>query len=204
MKNLPQRKKIRLQGYDYSQDGAYFITICTKNRAEIFCHIENGNAILNKYGKIVKDEIEKIPQIRKECVIDCYVVMPNHVHIIACLVGDDGNRPAPTVNYPKNASATMGGLPSAHTAHILSNMVKGFKGAVSRRFGFSPWQRSFHDRIIRNDNEYRLIAEYIENNPMQWENDCFYVQPVGDDGNRPANNGNHSANDSNCHQTAKG
>jgi REP element-mobilizing transposase RayT len=193
MKDLTQRKPNRLKSYDYSQNGAYFLTICTKNREEILSQIENGNILLSRYGEIVKQEIENISSIRKECVIEKYVIMPNHIHIIVHIVGDDGNRPKNS-NRPENSNRLSGvgklpqqsgilpqqsgilpqqsgGLPSTPT---VSNMVQGLKGAVSRHLGFSLWQRSFYDHIIRNENDYLRIAEYIENNPRNWLNDCFH------------------------------
>jgi hypothetical protein len=108
--------------------------------------------------------------------------MPNHLHFILALergmiaggysgglpstptrlVGDDGNRP---VNRPKFAS---------HPS--VPNMVQGFKGSVSRALGFSPWQRSFHDHIIRNEADYIRIVHYIEENPLRWESDCFFSE----------------------------
>jgi REP element-mobilizing transposase RayT len=171
MGKLPQRRLNRLPGYDYSQNGAYFVTMCTKNRAEVLSRIENGIVALTEYGEIIKDEIEIIPLIRKECIIDKFVIMPNHIHIIVRLVGDDGNRPVSP--HTHCVSGDAGGLPSAPT---VSNMVKGFKGAVTRSLGFSLWQRSFHDHIIRDENDYLRIAEYVENNPVNWETDCFYPQ----------------------------
>ena len=105
---LPVRKSNRLKGYDYSQNGAYFITICTKNRQEILGKIINERSILNEYGLVVKREIEKISVIRKECDIKQFVIMPNHIHLIVQIisdtVGDDGNRPAGNNAHPNNGT----------------------------------------------------------------------------------------------------
>ena len=89
-KELPIRKSIRLKDYDYSQAGYYFITICTK---KLLCRIIDDQSVLNEYGNIVKREIELLPAIRKECIIENFVVMPNHIHLIVHLVGADGNPP---------------------------------------------------------------------------------------------------------------
>ena len=100
MNELPKRKPNRLKDYDYSQNGAYFVTICVKNKHEMFGEIINGQPVLNKYGLVVKQEIENISAIRKECVVEKFVVMPNHIHLIVqIIVGDDGNRP---VDLPAN------------------------------------------------------------------------------------------------------
>ncbi|MCL2045939.1 MAG: transposase [Oscillospiraceae bacterium] len=166
MKELPQRKKNRLQGYDYSQSGAYFITICTKNRKALFGAVENSQMILNEIGKIVKQEIEKIPTIREECVIHEYIVMPNHVHMIV-EIKNTGDNP----NYIETQRDDC----HRPVRRSIPNMVQGLKGAVTRRLGFSPWHRNYHDHIIRNDKEYTRIAEYIINNPVKWNEDRFYI-----------------------------
>lgn len=178
---LPTRKRNRLKNYDYSQNGRYFITLCTKNKAHLFGNIERGEMVLNPCGLLVKAELERVPEIRAECVVERLVIMPNHLHFILALecvmaagglpstptppVWDDGNRP-----FNRLSSGKFALHPS------ISNMVQGFKGAVSRALGFSPWQRSFHDHIIRNEADYTRIARYIEENPLRWETDCFFSE----------------------------
>jgi REP element-mobilizing transposase RayT len=183
----PVRKRNRLKGYDYSCGGGYFITVCAKNRAHLFGYVEQGEMVLNSCGLLVKAELERITEIRAECVIEQFVIMPNHLHFILMLdcgrlagglpsaptridgaVGGDGNRPANDGNRP--VAGENAKRPS------VSNMVQGFKGAVSRALGFSPWQRSFHDHIIRNDEDYTRISRYIEENPLRWEFDCFFSE----------------------------
>ena len=160
MMELPIRKPNRLQGYDYSQNGAYFVTICAKDRHELFGAVVVGADIirpqLSDIGMIVENAISKISQIYHTVVIDCYVIMPNHIHIIIVITNNDDGR-----------------MISAPTT-TLSNIIGYFKQNVSRTIGFSPWQKSFHDHIIRNEKEYQKIAEYIENNPINWKDDCFY------------------------------
>jgi len=167
MKDLPYRKNLRLENYDYSQAGYYFITICVNGRQNILGDIIEGQILLSKYGKTVELDIESISTVRKECTIEKYIIMPNHIHMIVH-VGDDGNRPAEMRTDNKRADCH---LPLRRS---ISNMVQGLKGAITRRLGFSIWQRSFHDRIIRNQSEYDKIAEYIENNPAKWTEDRYY------------------------------
>jgi len=166
MKNLPTRKPNRLKGYDYSGAGYYFITICVKDRHEMLGNVIDGQTILNEYGHAVKREIENISAIRRECIVENSVIMPNHIHLIVriAIVGDDGNRPA-------NPRADR--HPPLQRKSI-SNMVQGFKGAVTRQIGFSLWQRSFHDHIIRNEADFSRIWQYIDENPARWHEDCFY------------------------------
>ena len=170
MKELPVRKNIRLKGYDYSQAGYYFITVCVKDRHEMLGEIINNRPVLSEYGLLVKREIENIPAIRKECIINNFVIMPNHLHMIAQIVGNDGNRSA----EPQKNDVSQRADCHPPLRKSLSNMVQGLKGAVTRRIGFSLWQRSFHDHIIRNEQDCMRIAEYIENNPLNWEKDCFF------------------------------
>jgi len=171
MEVIPARKPNRLKGYDYSSAGYYFVTICTKDRREFLGQIIDGLSVLNNYGHIVKREIEKISAIRKECIIENYVVMPNHIHLIVriVIVGDDGNRPSD--NRPSEPRADC--HPPLQRKSI-SNMVQGFKGAVTRQIGSSLWQRSFHDHVIRNHDDYALIWQYVDENPARWHEDCFY------------------------------
>ena len=165
-KELPVRKKIRLDGYDYSQAGYYFVTICVKGGHEILGEITNDQIILNEYGLVVTQEIQNIPVIRKECFVIKFVIMPNHIHLIVQLVGDDGNRPGTERRADCHPPLRKS----------VSNMVQGFKGAVTRQIGFSIWQRSFHDHIIRNEAEYRRICQYIDENPARWVEDRHYVK----------------------------
>jgi REP element-mobilizing transposase RayT len=213
MNNCPTRKPNRLRHYDYSRNGAYFVTVCVKDGRELLGRIvgddgnrpvytESGIAVgddgnrpvyieLSKYGKIVETEIKNIPLIRKEIRIDHYVIMPNHVHMIACITRDEGNRPAYTEpggiavgddgNRPENQRADC----HPPLRKSIPNMVQGFKGAVTRRIGFSIWQRSYNDHIIRNEEDYNRVAEYIGNNPRTWRPESDGIA-VGDDGNRPA------------------
>ena len=118
-----------------------------------------------------KREIENLSTIRKECVIDKFIIMPNHIHLILQII------------QPENRSAVHNRA-DCHPPlrESVSNMVQGLKGAVTREIEFSPWQRSFYDHVIRDEFDYNRIVEYIENNPANWVNDCLYVR---DDNNRP-------------------
>ncbi|MFA5076246.1 MAG: transposase [Patescibacteria group bacterium] len=155
-----ERKLNRWLGYDYSQIGQYFITICTHNKEMVFGDVINGKMVLNEYGKIAKKCWQQIPQHYLNIQIDIFVVMPNHLHGIIMI--DDpvgtGQCPVPTMRYG-----------------LLSKIVNSFKNVVtkqirSRDFHFQ-WQRSFHDRVIRNQWEYQKIYQYIKNNPKNWGKD---------------------------------
>lgn len=157
---LPKRKSIRLNGYDYSSCGAYFITLCTKDKKKLFWNSVGANCVrpneaqLSEIGKLVDFEINKISSIYNAVLIDKYVVMPNHIHMIVMIQSDEYGRPqvAPTV----------------------SRIVKQFKGSISKQIGFPVFQRSYHDHIIRNQSDYDEIWQYIGENPLKWQSDCYY------------------------------
>ena len=162
--SFPSRKLPRLKGFDYGKNGAYFITICSYEKKHLSGEIKNGEMYLSRIGEIINGEILNI-QIRYNNIrIDKYVIMPNHIHMIISISDAEGINPFPT---KKND---------------ISNVVGKFKAGVTRSVGNAfmhsekteMWQRSFHDHIIRNREDYDKIWEYIDTNPLKWELDCFY------------------------------
>ena len=150
--DLPKRKIIRLQNYDYSSSGAYFITICTGDHKTIFTHSvgaihESPEIELNNYGKIVDGYINQLNS-RFGISIDKYVIMPDHIHLLVTILPLAGGRPmgAPTV----------------------SNILNQLKGYVTKRIGFPVWQKLYYDHIIRDDTDYDAKWQYIDNNPSSW------------------------------------
>ncbi|MEG2711330.1 MAG: transposase [Clostridia bacterium] len=156
---LPKRKPNRLKDYDYSQNGAYFITICTKDRSELLWMVgariarPQAPAPLSAYGVVIEGAIQKIAAHYPCISVPKYVVMPNHIHMIL-VVANDGGR--------------------AMRAPTLATVLNQMKGYVTKQIGFSPWQKLYHDHIIRNEREYQKIWDYIDTNPSKWEEDCFY------------------------------
>ena len=198
MKNLPVRKPNRLKNYDYSQNGTYFITICTKNHEELFgtvvgeaiclplpqtdvpsqthvlpqTHISGITADNNVYTQITLSDIgnkieiaiNNIPKIYPDTSVDIYVIMPNHIHIILIIDNNNGRTDNNNGRHGRQ-------IASPTTVKTIIGQMKRF---VSMQCGFSVWQKSFHDHIIRNQKEYYRIVKYIKNNPMRWINDCYY------------------------------
>lgn len=175
------RKRNRLLDYDYSQYGVYFVTICTKDRKNLFWVIDNivgasiarpnEGYVLSDIGKIAEDGIKNISQYYS-VNIDCYVVMPNHVHILMEIVADGGRAMlAPTSDAASRYKENTGDVTST-----LSNIVRQYKGYVTKKIGFSPWQKSFYDHIVRNREEYLKIFEYIMTNPLKWNIDKYYTE----------------------------
>ncbi|MBI3223187.1 MAG: transposase [Nitrosomonadales bacterium] len=177
------RRSLRLKGYDYSQAGAYFVTVCVCNRECLFGEIEGGMMRLNKYGEIVASEWLRSADVRSEIECGEFVVMPNHLHGIVHIVGAYGNTPSSRDEHKMAYSHNKGVLPYAPTSpsRNIGAMVRGFKSAVSRRIneirgtpGEPVWQRNYYEHVIRNDDDYNCIAEYIANNPQRWMEDSLH------------------------------
>ena len=141
---LPKRKNIRLPNFDYGNTGAYFITICVKDRKPILSNIvgDDAHIVPKQYGIIVEKYIRNIPEIEK------YVIMPDHIHIIIRI--------------------NNGTMWASSPTKKVENIVRSLKTLTTKEIGQSIFQRSYYDHIIRNQTDYNEIWEYIENNPMNW------------------------------------
>ena len=151
-----RRKSIRLKQYDYSRGGAYFVTVCTKDREPLFWDADApvgatcGRPPLSEMGKIVEREIQRMSTVYPNVWVEKYVVMPNHLHLLICIGnGEQNGRPqvAPTV----------------------SRIMQQFKGITTKRCGRPLWQKSFYDHIIRDENDFMTRWTYIDTNPAQRE-----------------------------------
>jgi putative transposase len=195
---VPRRKSIRLKHYDYSQAGAYFITVCTHDRQCLFGEIQNGNMRLNQFGQMVADCWLDLPHHYPHIELHDYVVMPNHFHGIVVIVDTvrAGFKPARTepLQSARTESAMVGaGFKPASTnpaptnptptgRHGLPEIVRALKTFSARRIneyrntpGISVWQRNYYEHIIRNEAAYWKIADYIQTNPQRWLEDTYYV-----------------------------
>ncbi|MBW4532690.1 MAG: transposase [Pleurocapsa minor HA4230-MV1] len=181
------RRSIRLPGYDYSQPGAYFVTICAYQRQCLFGDVVNGQIILNQYGAIVADEWQKSSVIRQEIELDGWVVMPNHFHgivIIKNIVGKNRDRIVKNGNVNVGAN---GRSPLRDNALVqmksksLSSLMAGFKSIATKKINIlrdtpaTPlWQRNYYEHIIRDRDAMDKIRQYIINNPVSWEIDQLH------------------------------
>lgn len=162
----PARKPNRLKGYNYSQNGLYFLTLCTKNKECVLGRIVGGGDLdapqmmLSDYGKIVEKFIYSIEKAYDQITVMNHVVMPNHIHLIAMIYSEDNIFCRSETNTPAN--------------NVIPVMVSALKRFINKEIGFDIWQRSYHDHIIRNEKSFDKIWEYIENNPARWKKDCFY------------------------------
>ena len=159
---LPTRKQNRLKEYDYSTPNAYFITICTEKRKNLFW-MDVGviidrpkNVPLTNLGIFAQRSIENIPKYYPAISVDHYVIMPNHIHLLL------------QINTDVNGRSMI--------APTISTVVRLMKGTVSKQAGFAVWQKGFYDHVIRNDNDYLDIWNYIEGNPSKWTEDKLYIR----------------------------
>ena len=169
------RRSIRLKGYDYTQAGAYYVTIVCKHREHFFGKVVNGEMQLNELGKLAQDCWLAIPEHHLHADLDEFIIMPNHVHGI--LVLDDGGvrkgvqLNAPTPRDPDNPFSVM----SPHK-RALGVVVRTYKAAVTtgcrglNRYDFG-WQINYHDHIVRDEQDLERIRAYIANNPLNWDAD---------------------------------
>jgi REP element-mobilizing transposase RayT len=159
--NIHHRRSIRLKGYDYSQPGAYFITICTHLRERIFGEIVDGKMQLNQFSKIVQSHWRNLEKYHSHIQLDEFVVMPNHFHGIIII---NKNMMVDTASDRKQT-----GVPE---------VIRGFKTFSARQInkirhqsGIPLWQRNYYERIIRDEEELSQIQKYIINNPQNWTKD---------------------------------
>ena len=155
--NWKIRHNMRLREFDYSLPGAYFLTVCAKNRQQILSTIHEERIILSTIGQICEKQL-LLPEERYPIRLERHVIMPNHVHVLLSIYKAEQS-PAPTISdivctwksvTTKLVNAEM---------HTPRNML---------------WQRSFYDHVVRNEDDFRNIWQYIDDNPKKWELDRFY------------------------------
>ena len=199
---MRDRTNPRHPTFDYRSRAAYFVTLCTDDRRCLFGTVRRGRMSLNAYGRIVAREWNRSEAMRDEIVLDAFVVMPNHLHGIVCIVPPDVDDVSPrgydltvggtsmsTKTTPNDDVGPHGdaalhqrdghprwkeGRPQRH-AKSLGAMIAGFKGAATTRInqdrgtpGAPVWQARYHDRILRDEREWRIRRAYIDRNPARW------------------------------------
>jgi putative transposase len=147
------RRAPRLSGFDYSAEGAYFLTICAHRRQQVFARCEDDELRITSAGRVLERCWAEIPNHFPSVEVDVFVVMPNHVHGVLCLVGVDRVATLPVV---------VGSLKSAAAGEI--NALRGTPGA-------RVWQRGYHERIVRDEDELEAIRRYVLDNPAAWSAD---------------------------------
>nr|WP_317127982.1 transposase [Gelidibacter gilvus] len=209
---MHHRQSIRLKGYDYSQAGLYFITLCCQDRIHRFGKVENNAMILNEFGIVAYNEWMHTPNIRKNITLGEFIIMPNHIHGIIRIMRmaeshspgimsngefhssdntfnselhSGGNASNAELHSPRNvelnASDDRGVFktPLRSPSQTIGAIVRGYKSSVTKKLGIMGftdklWQRNYYEHIIRNEQSYHTISEYIINNPAKWTDDKFY------------------------------
>ncbi len=196
--SLKSRKPNRLKGYDYTQAGCYFVTVCAQDRQCLFGDIIEDQMVLNEAGKMAAYWWSKTESKFPHVELGEYVLMPNHIHGVVAIVGADpcvrpkreereSNEPQ---RYAENQQHQNQG---GHMGPPLQEIIRWFKTMTTNEYiqevksgRFPPfekriWQRSFYDHVIRDDDDLGRIREYIQNNPLQWaldeENPAYRVVP---------------------------
>ena len=162
---IPKRKPTRLKNYNYSTSGYYFVTICTHNRKNLLSNIIVGEGLplpqLTIQGEIANKYILLVSKKYPSVKIDKYIIMPNHIHIIMCIDNNGRGNPSPTIS------------------NVIGWLKYNITKQINRKYntiGTNVFQRSFHDHIIRDEDDYKKIWEYIDTNPIKWQDDCFYSE----------------------------
>lgn len=192
---IHHRRSIRLKEFDYSNAGAYYITLCSFERNNIFGTIENGQILLNECGEIIKTEWLKTPEMRSEIELDEYVIMPNHFHGIIWIDRRGTMHRALTERalseYEEN-TGTKHRAPTVEqfgkpTSNTIPTIIRGFKSSVTKQFnilrnnpGIPVWQHNYYEHVIRDDRDLLNIRQYIRNNHRNWDEDgnCQAVKDV--------------------------
>jgi REP element-mobilizing transposase RayT len=161
------RRSVRLKGHDYAQPGAYFVTVCTRDRECLLGEVADGEIRLNEYGMAVREEWLKTAELRENVEVEACTVMPNHVHGIVVITNGKGTaRRAPTERFGKPVADSiptiMRAFKSASTKHI---------NVIRRTPGTPVWLRNYYEHIIRYDDELKAIRQYILSNPANWTAD---------------------------------
>jgi len=154
------RRSIRLKGYDYSKEGAYFVTICAQERECLFGEVVNGEMVMNEAGAKVQAVWDELPCHYPQARLDAFAMMPNHVHGIVV-----------------SPSSTI----TPHPVPTVGEIVRGFKARCTHAInqmsnirGIRVWQRNYYEHIIRGEVDYNRIAEYISTNPQRWMSDTLH------------------------------
>lgn len=170
---MKKRKSTRLKGYDYSQSGYYFVTICTKDRKEWFGRVDGDEMHLSEFGEIARNFWAEITGHFKYVGLDEFSVMPNHVHGILII---EDNLVGNAYMRSQEGNAFMHSLQD-RTKMLLPKVIQQYKASVTRKINALKdgvnfgWQKSFYDHVIRNDKSLDNLRQYITNNPLKWELD---------------------------------
>lgn len=174
-----KHKQHRLPGYDYAQPGAYFITICTQDREHFFGSVTKGKVQLSEIGVVTEEFLLKTSDTFENSTLDCWVIMPNHVHMILVIHPNRGYAPRRVPTGLSDTKITFSPGIRPLDKNSISSIINHFKGNVKRwcnknQHEYFQWQSRFHDHIIRDESSLWRIRQYIRDNPRKWEEDRFF------------------------------
>ena len=167
--HLPERKPQRFNEFDYNTPAWYYLTMCTDDKKHLFGKVVNGSMLLNDFGKIVDNCWNEIPKHFANVQLDYYVIMPNHIHGIIILDVGDAN----CASRKSDEDRTKMKLPI-----VIQQFKRQCTQLIKTRYNYSGkiWQRSFYERIIRNEKELYQIRKYIDQNALKWELDDHIIE----------------------------
>ena len=184
---MPKIRSLRKPGYDYTQPGAYFITICSHGQQPLFGQVEAGQMVLSPWGEVVVEEWERTAELRPSIKTDAFVVMPTHVHGVMWLHADPEEFLATRVEAQRAAPLHASDI-NLLAPDALSTIVRAYKSAVTRRVNFARgtpgarvWQENFFDHIVRSEEALHFIRRYIKENPHRWHLDKYNADAVDKD-----------------------
>ncbi|NDV95793.1 hypothetical protein D0T84_12860 [Dysgonomonas sp. 521] len=177
------RRSIRLHGYDYSQNGLYFVTICVQNKTSLLGKIMEGEMVLNDAGRMIEKWCGKLLNKFPCITMDTYIIMPNHFHAIIEIMDNVGAH----LRVCPDKTDENDDLNGAHTGAPLHHIIQWFKTMTTNEYihgvkslGWQPfdkklWQRNYYEHIIRDEQSHDNITRYIIENPFYWITDNYYV-----------------------------
>jgi len=188
-KNKYRIESARAWWWDYGNNAAYFVTVCTQNKQHFFGNIEGDSMIYSECGGIVYECWQQIPTHFPYVILNEFVIMPNHLHGIIIINKTDENGYANSPHVETRLIASLpqqpGGVTGNHNPMLhqnLSRILRWYKGRctfeIRKIVPEFQWQSRFHDHIIRDEASYQKIKNYIKNNPANWNVDCFYDSPT--------------------------
>ena len=162
MAEPPRRTHPRLKDFDYSQSGAYFLTVCTREKQPLFGSVGRDDlgapcTNLSNLGAIVERYIRSIPDAYSNVVLEKYVVMPNHIHLLLRVTGPAGGAPG-----------------SSRPTQLVPRMIAALKRFINREAGRQLWQSSYYDHVIRNEEDFLRTWAYMDENPAKWAEDAYH------------------------------
>ena len=165
---IHNRHSIRIPGYDYSQQGSYFVTVCVQNKECLFGNVVDGKMVLNEFGYIISETWQWLATQYKYILLHEWIIMPNHLLGIIefCVDRWGGSRTAPTETKCKPLGRIIGAFKTVSTKRI---------NKIQNTPGRKLWQRNYYEHVVRDENDLNRIREYIINNPLNWRHDKYYL-----------------------------